>query len=95
MSRGKSKLPPPKTRTHTRVFELLAEKEKKLGRRIKAMEIARETGISDKTVTALINGNTTRFDAHTVDALMTYFELKSYDQFFEKRTVSDGTQADG
>ena len=85
-------MPPPKIRTHTRVFELLAEKEKKLGRRIKNMEIARETGINHSTIASFINGTTTRFDAHTVDALMTYFELTSYDQFFEKRTVPDGTE---
>jgi len=83
----------PKRQTRAKVFELLAEKEKKLGRRIKPSEIANATGISHSTVTSFINGKPVRFDAVVIDALMGYFELTSYDQFFEKKVIDDGTES--
>lgn len=82
----------PKRQTRARVFELLVEKEKRLGRRIKPSEIVRATGISHSTVTSFIKGKLIRFDAPVVDALMEYFEITSYDQFFEKKVIDDGTK---
>lgn len=77
--------------TRSRGFELLVEKEKGLGRRIKPAEIARETGICHSTVTAFIKGTPVRFDSHTIDALMKYFEITSYDDFFVKKAITKKT----
>lgn len=82
----------PKRQTRARVFELLVEKEKRLGRRIKPSEIVSATGISHSTVTSFIKGKPIRFDAVVVDALMEYFGITSYDKFFEKKVIDDGTQ---
>jgi hypothetical protein len=79
--------------TRARVFELLVEKEKRLGRRIKPSEIVAATGISHSTVTSFIKGKPIRFDAVVIDALMGYFEITSYDLFFEKKVIDDGTES--
>lgn len=83
----------PNRQTRARVFDLLAEKEKKLGRRIKPSEIVSATGISHSTVTSFIKGKPVRFDAVVVDAFMDYFEITSYDKFFEKKVIDDGTES--
>jgi len=77
-----------KVQTRARGFELLAKKEKGLGRRIKPSEIAKATGISHSTVSSFIKGTPVRFDSHTIDALMNYFEISSYDDFFVKKVIN-------
>jgi transcriptional regulator with XRE-family HTH domain len=84
-----------KRATRVRVIDLIQEKEKREGIRIKYADVERATGLSRSVVRAYALGLQTRFDAHTVDALMAYFGITSYDEFFEKKVIGDDTQTDG
>jgi len=80
-----------KMATRVRVIDLIQEKEKREGGRIKYADIEKATNISRSVVRAYALGKQTRFDAHTVDRLMKYFGITSYDLFFEKKVI-DSTE---
>jgi len=60
---------------------LLAEKRIQEKRTISITEIARNTGVSRKTLLAWANNTVTRFDAPVIDALCHYFGVKPGDLF--------------
>lgn len=47
--------------------------------RKKAKTVAKETGISESTISNMRNNNTTRYDASTLNALCKYFDCKISD----------------
>lgn len=81
-----------KTTVHTKVFDLIKDKEKRDRVNLSYMDVALATNLAKSIVANYAENRIKRFDAHTVEAFMTYFELTSYDQFFERVQIDDGTQ---
>jgi putative transcriptional regulator len=50
-------------------------------RKLKIVDVARETGLHRNTVTLLYNETATRIDMETIDSLCTFFECKVGDMF--------------
>ncbi|MFN8371445.1 MAG: helix-turn-helix transcriptional regulator [Anaerolineae bacterium] len=57
-----------------RFLYLVTERERKLGRKIKYVEIAEATGISQGVISRWMNTNIERYDAPVVEKLCEYFE---------------------
>ncbi len=62
-----------------RFLYLITEKERKLGRKLKYIEIAEATGISNTVISRWTNSTIERYDAHVVEALCDYFECELWD----------------
>ena len=60
---------------------LLAEKSANEKRRISIAEVARSTGIDQRTLGKWANNTLTRFDAPVIDALCRYFDCQPGDLF--------------
>jgi transcriptional regulator with XRE-family HTH domain len=58
-----------------RFAELLDKKQKKEGRYISLAEVAKDTGISRKTLYKWEKDSVTQYDTKVVDALCTYFDV--------------------
>jgi DNA-binding Xre family transcriptional regulator len=71
-----------KRRLRNKVLELLMEKEKKLGRRIKFIEISEATGLANSIVSRWMNGKIERFDSEVLEKLGDYFECDLQDILF-------------
>jgi transcriptional regulator with XRE-family HTH domain len=57
-------------------LEVLAEKEKRLGKRYNIEDVAKSTGLHRDTVSGYWNGETKRFDAPTLEKLCEFFEVE-------------------
>ena len=56
-----------------RLLELVQERERKQGYRIKQHDIAKAIGVTDHTIANWIRNDVTRFDKHVVEGLCEYF----------------------
>lgn len=66
----------------TKVRQLLLEKQAKDGVRIKMREFAEQVDIPQKTLRLYMNDTIANINRGTLEKLMAYFELKSFDEFF-------------
>ncbi len=56
-----------------RLLELMQERERKIGRRIKQRDIAEFVGVSDHTIINWIRNTTTKYDGQILERLCDYF----------------------
>ena len=68
-----------------RFLYLVTEKERKIGRKIKYIEIAEATGISQSVISRWMNSNIERYDAPVVEKLCEYFECDLCDLLYLER----------
>lgn len=60
-------------RIKSRAFELRMERQKRLGRTVPVLEVARETGLARSAITRLEENETERFDGNVLAALCAYY----------------------
>jgi transcriptional regulator with XRE-family HTH domain len=72
-----------------RFAELVAEKERKTGRRWTYEDISRSTGVAQSTLSAYAQNKVRRFDAVTVEALIGFFGC-GIDDFFALEEAEEG-----
>jgi DNA-binding Xre family transcriptional regulator len=65
-----------------RFLYLVTEKERKIGRKIKFVEIAEATGIANSAISRWMNGTVERYDAHVVEKLCEYLECDLCDLLY-------------
>jgi putative transcriptional regulator len=84
-------------RVRNRLLELIQERERKIGRRIKQHDIAQFAGVSDHTIINWIRNDVTKFEGQTIERLCDYFNCDLSDLlYFEMIEVEDpGDSADG
>jgi putative transcriptional regulator len=77
-------------KVRNRLLELIQERERERGRRIKQHEIAEFVGVSDHTIIHWIRNQTTKFDGQTIERLCDYFNCEISDLlYFEMVEVTD------
>mgnify|MGYP000091248215 CR=1 FL=1 len=65
-----------------RFLYLVTEKERQIGRKIKYIEIAEATGVSQGVISRWMNSNIERYDAPVVEALCDYFNCELWDLLY-------------
>lgn len=79
-------------RVKNRLLELIQERERKIGRRVKQHDIAVFVGVSDHTIINWIRNETTKFDGQTIERLCDYFDCDIADLlYFEVVEVDNGS----
>jgi len=80
-------------KVRNRLLELMQERERKIGRRIKQHDIATFVGVSDHTIINWIRNETKRYDAEIIEGLCDYFNCEISDLlYFEMVEVEDTTE---
>lgn len=75
-----------------RLLELMQERERKIGRRLKQHDIAEFVGVSDHTIINWIRNDVTKFDGQTIARLCDYFNCELSDLlYFEMVEVEEDT----
>ena len=73
-----------------RLLELIQERERKIGRRVKQHDIAQFVGVSDHTIINWIRNETSKFDGEIIARLCDYFDCDLADLlYFEMVDVGD------
>ena len=62
-----------------RIRALMGERETKTGRRVTAKAICQATGVTERTLSRLINNETARVDFDTLERLCEYFNCQPGD----------------
>ncbi len=75
-----------------RALQLLMEKERKTGKRIRNIEIAQETGLAASIISRWMNNQVERFDAHIIERLCDYFECEIGDLLYLE-PIEDGVSS--
>jgi DNA-binding Xre family transcriptional regulator len=78
-----------KHRLRNRVLFLLTEKERREGRRIKQLEIAKAIQVSPHTVGSWLRDEVTKLEAHVIEGLCEYFECDVCDLLYLEPMESD------
>lgn len=65
-----------------RLLELMQERERKLGRRLRQHDIAVFANVSDHTIIHWIRNETSRFDGETIERLCAYFNCDIADLLY-------------
>jgi putative transcriptional regulator len=77
-------------KVRNRLLELMQERERKVGRRLKQHDIAEFVGVSDHTIINWIRNEVTKFDGQTIERLCDYFNCELSDLlYFEWVDVED------
>lgn len=76
-------------KVRNRLLELIQEKERKMGRRLKQHDIAEFAGVSDHTIIAWIRNEVTRFDAKLIENLCNYFNCDIGDLLYFEVTYEE------
>jgi DNA-binding Xre family transcriptional regulator len=77
-------------KVRNRLLELIQERERKIGRRVKQHDIAQFIGVGDHTIINWIRNETTRFDALIIEGLCDYFSCDIADLlYFEEIEIED------
>jgi putative transcriptional regulator len=63
----------PKVRLKNRLFLLLSDKERQLGKRIPQYEVARAIGVTNNTITNWVKNDLNKLDVEVVENLCVYF----------------------
>ncbi len=69
-------------RLRNRFLILLAEKEKREGRRIRNKEIAQTVGVNDHTVARWLNNDVMKIDVPVLEGFCKYFECEVGDLLY-------------
>lgn len=78
-----------------RLLELMQERERKIGRRLKQHDIAQFAGVTDHTIIKWIRNETSRYEAETLERLCDYFDCDMSDfLYFEVTDIEDGDNVD-
>lgn len=73
-----------------RLLELMQERERKMGRRMRQHDIAIFANVSDHTIIHWVRNETSRFDAETIERLCEYFNCQISDLlYFDYIEVDD------
>lgn len=67
-----------------RLLELIQERERKIGRRVKQHDIAQFAGISDHTVINWIRNDVSQFDAEIIARFCDYFNCEVGDLLYSE-----------
>ena len=67
---------------HNRLLELVTDRERQLGRRMRLRDIAKFVGITDTTMTSWIRNEVSRFDTHVVVGFCNYFDIEIGDLLY-------------
>jgi DNA-binding Xre family transcriptional regulator len=81
-------------RVRNRIIELMQEKERKLGRRLRQREIARFVETADHTITSWVKNDVTRFDSRLLEKLCEFFECEVGDLLYLEWVEEDEPAAD-
>jgi putative transcriptional regulator len=73
-----------------RLLALVTERELKIGRRIKYVEIAEATGLANSIISRWMNGKVENYESRVVEKLCDYFECELWDLLVLEE-VEDGT----
>ena len=88
-----------KRRVRNRLLELITERERQLGRRMRLKDIAKFIGVSDHTITSWMRNEVTRFDNIMVAGLCDFFEIEIGDllylEFEEDEPAADDANHEG
>jgi DNA-binding Xre family transcriptional regulator len=71
-----------KGQLRNRLFLLLSEKERTLGRRIPQIEVAREIDVSEQVIGRWMKNQVRQFDADIIEKLCTYFDCEVADLLY-------------
>jgi putative transcriptional regulator len=63
----------PQVRLKNRLFLLLSDKERQLGKRIPQYEVARAIGVTKNTITNWVKNDLNKLDVEVVENLCVYF----------------------
>ncbi len=78
-----------------KLLELMQERERKIGRRLKQHDIAQFAGVSDHTIINWIRNDVTKFDGQTIERLCDYFNCDVGDLlYFEWVDAEDTLSVD-
>lgn len=78
-----------------RLLELIQERERKIGRRLKQHDLAQFCGVNDHTIINWIRNETTRYEAQTLERLCDYFDCDIADLlYFEIVEVEANAEGD-
>lgn len=66
----------------TKVRQLLLDKQAREGNRIYMRDFSEQVGIPQKTLRLYMNDSIANINRGTLEKLMAYFELESFDEFF-------------
>src|SRR5690606_119756 len=69
-------------KVRNRLLELIQERERQIGRRIKQRDIAQFVGVSDRTIISWIRNEVTRFDGNVIEGLCAYFNCDISDLLY-------------
>lgn len=69
-------------RVRNRLLELIQERERKIGRRVKQRDIAEFAGVTDHTIINWIRNDVTRYDAQMIERLCDYFNCDISDLLY-------------
>jgi DNA-binding Xre family transcriptional regulator len=76
-------------KVRNRLLELMQERERKLGRRLKQREIAEFVKSTDHTIKSWIHNEVTRFDSHIIEGLCNYFDCDLGDLLYFEWVETD------
>ena len=80
-------------KVRNRLLELMQERERKIGRRLKQHDIAEFVGVSDHTIINWIRNDVTKFDGQTIEGLCDYFNCELSDLlYFEMVEVEENSE---
>jgi DNA-binding Xre family transcriptional regulator len=65
-----------------RLMELIQERERKMGRRVKQRDIAQFVGVADHTITHWIRNEVTKFESDIITGLCDYFDCEINDLLY-------------
>jgi transcriptional regulator with XRE-family HTH domain len=77
-----------------RLFELIRQKELKLGRRIQQKEIAEFAGVSEHTIINWLRNDMARYETVVVERLCDYFNCELADLLYFEVTYTDDIPED-
>jgi DNA-binding Xre family transcriptional regulator len=81
-----------KRQLKNRLMELIQERERKLGYRLKQHDIAQAISVTDHTIASWIRNEVTRFDKHVVEGLCEYFDCELNELLYFESTDNDKTK---
>jgi len=77
-------------RVRNRLLELMQERERKIGRRIKQRDIAQFCGVSEHTIIHWIRNEVTKFESPIIVGLCAYFQCELSDLLYFEEIEVEG-----
>jgi putative transcriptional regulator len=83
-----------KRKIRNRLMELMQERERKIGRRLKQRDVARAVGTADHTIMNWLRNEVSRFDSDLLERMCEFFECEVGDLIYLKWVEEDEPAAD-